>query len=315
MTKTRKLVHLCRAGLVATAAAGVLLAAAPVAAGHTRAVTLAADTPYRGYDVQLRAVKDDEVPVRISVTLRNGVQTHQYSFEASRAALRFGPDLESGRLRLAALSDESGDFGGGTIRFAAAAPLHVERCSDRRVSLTRLQVRTDGRLRFSPTQMEADEFQRLAWHGTAEELRHGGCIRPITCKPAARLSAYRTDQVENYAVLAWRFRSGGPLKVQGSHWLANPDSPAIFIRHTRTVRADRSRFSVTGFSQGAVDLDGIPGFEGSFEVEAAGPTQTSYGPCEAEMIEGAAGGTVTTAFDFVPEQTASVWSGGMIYKD
>ena len=315
MTKTRKLVHFRKAGLLAAAAAGVSLAVAPVAASHTRAVTLTADTHYRGYDVQVRAVKDDEAPVRISVTLRNGVQTHQYSFEASRAALRFGPGLESGRLRLAALSDESGDFGGGTIRFAATAPLHVQSCADSRARLTRPQVRKDGRLRFSPTQTGTDEFVRLSWHGTAEELRFGGCVRPITCKPAARLSAYHTHEVENYAVLAWRYRSGGPLKVQGSYWLVNPDSPAIFIRHTRTVLADRSRFSVTGFSHGAVDLEGIPGFNGSFTVDAAGPTQTSYGPCEAEMIEGTAGGTVATAFGFAPDQTASVWSGGMIYKD
>jgi hypothetical protein len=300
---------------LATAVCGVSMALASAAAAHTRSVTLTADEPYRGYEVQLRAVKDDEMPVRISVTLRNGVQTHQYSFEAPRSALRFGSTLQSGTLRLDTLSDESGDYGGGTIRFAATGPLRVESCPDSRATLTRSQVRTDGRLRFSPTQAEEDEFLRMRWSGKAEELRFGGCIRSITCKPAARLSAYSTDEMENYGVLAWRFRSGGPLKVQGNYWLINPDGPAFFVRHTRTVRVDRSRFSVTGFSHGSVDLEGVPGFAGSFTVDAEGDPQTVYGPCEAEMIEGTADGTVTTAFGLASDQTASVWSGGMIYKD
>jgi hypothetical protein len=302
--------------LVTMLLASVSMALASTAAAHTKSVTLTADDPYRGYEVRVRAVKEDEAPVNISVTLRNGVQTHQYSFEAPRSALTFGPNLQSGTLHLAALSDRSGPgYGGGTIEFAATGPAQVQSCADTRTTVRRPQVRTDGRLRFSPTRSADHEFTRTAWSGSAEHLISGGCLRPITCHPGARLSAYRTEEIENFAVLAWRYRSGGPLKLQGNYFQVDPEGPAFFVKHTRTVRVDRSRFSVTGFTHGAVDLAGVPGFEGSFTVDAEGEPQTVYGPCEAEMIEGTAGGTVTTTFAFAPDQTASSWSGGMIYKD
>lgn len=308
MTKTRI------SGWTALALGTFFMTLPAPASADERSVTLTAERPYRGYEVWIRAVKAEESPVRISVSLRDGVQVHQYSFEAPRRALRFGADLASGRLRLAALSDEAGGYGGGTIKFAAIGPVETDRCAQG-TTRTRAQMRTAGGMRFSPTQSEAAAFVRTRWTGRAEETRNGGCAPPVTCDPATRISAYRTDEVENYAVLAWRFESREAIKVQGSYWLVDPDGPASFVRHTRTVRTDRSRFSATGFSQAALDLDGLDGFAGSFTVEAAGEPVHGYGVCEAEMIEGTASGDAATAFAFAPDQSGGTWSGGMIYED
>jgi hypothetical protein len=302
-------------GFLVALTAGSCMALPTGALAHTKIVTLEAEKRYRGYTITIRAMKQDYERLGISVILRNGIQTHHYHFEAPRRHLTFGPNLRSGTLKLASLSGAAAQVvgeGDGTIRFAATGPARVKNCSGPRSTKTRAQVRTSGRLRFRLT--DEHEFVRRKWRGKATKLAFGGCIRPLTCKWGVRLSAFRTDGNENFSVLAWRFRSGGPVRVEGAYFVIDPIGPSVFTGHTRVAHVGRHRFSASGLTDGTLDLDGVPGFGGSYDVRGDGQTHQWSPPCEGRVREGTAEGTVSTAFTFTPDRTESAWTGAMIAR-
>ncbi len=314
-------------GLLGLAAACIFLTVPSLAVAHTKQVTLAADQPFRGYQVRIIATKQDPSPpnpspVGITIVLRNDVQVHRYSFQAPRRSLVFGQSLSSGELKLGALSTEPlrasrvlASYGGGTIRFAATGPMQVESCSGGRATQSRNQARTSGHLRFRPAGEAANEFVREDWIGAARKFIAGGCAELPPCRRYTRLLANGPGtQNSTFSILAWRYDSAERVQVQAGLMQIDPEGPPTFVTHDRTAYVARSRFTATGLAAGSLDLEGVPGLGGSLEIATSGDANELYSPCPARWRGGTATGSVQAAFAFAPDQDVSTWDEGTVYR-
>lgn len=306
--------------VLSAAALGVLVFPLAASAAY-QSVSLFNKEKFKGYTTAIFASKPATGNAKLSISLIKAGQNHSYRFDLARSAVSLNKSLTAGSIKFNAVAAKGatgvvaaalGKYGSGAISFVSAGKLRSVSCTNGGKQTFRAVSRKSGSLTFSPSRSRKDKYSRSKWTGTALAVGNndGWCQRgpstPTKCSKfvaltssspfvASGLFTYLSVQRNNGAAKTDVWFSYQPTKAS--------IAPATGVTHGRSAKIENTRFTVSGMDSASVNLNGVPGFNGTFSFTREFPVSNTGGTCPSQSATGAPSGAVDVKFDFANAPT------------